>query len=193
MKSAIEIDKLVKKYNDGFKLGELRDEFKLPKNQPLNKLSKGMRKKLEIVTAISHHPKLLILDEPTSGLDPVVRAEILDLFLKFIRDEEHTIFLSTHITTDLEHIADRIIFLDKGKKILDESRDNIMDDYGVLKCDIDNFDKILKEDIISYRKNKYNYEILVKRKEKIKNKYKECVLDNITLENLMLLMIKGEK
>lgn len=121
--------------------------YKLPKNQPLNKLSKGMRKKLEIVTAISHHPKLLILDEPTSGLDPVVRAEILDLFLKFIRDEEHTIFLSTHITTDLEHIADRIIFLDKGKKILDESRDNIMDDYGVLKCDIDNFDKILKEDI----------------------------------------------
>lgn len=169
------------------------DEFKLEKNKPLKMLSKGMRKKLEIATAMSHHPKLLILDEPTSGLDPVVRSEILDLFLKFIQDEEHTILLSTHITTDLEHIADKIIFLDKGKKVLDEPRDSIMDDYAMLKCDIDYFEKIEKADIIRYRKNKYNYEILVKQKEKMKNKYKECVLDNITLENLMLLIIKGEK
>lgn len=169
------------------------EDFRLPKNQPLKKLSKGMRKKIEIVTAISHHPKLLILDEPTSGLDPVVRTEILDLFLNFIQDEEHTILLSTHITTDLEHIADKIIFLDKGKKVLDESRDNIMDNYGILKCDINYFNKIAKEDVICYRKNKYDYEALVNEKEKIKSKYKECILDNITLESLMLLIIKGEK
>lgn len=169
------------------------EKFELEKNKPLKTLSKGMRKKLEIATAMSHHPKLLILDEPTSGLDPVVRSEILDLFLNFIQNEEHTILLSTHITTDLEHIADKIIFLDKGKKVLDESRDNIMEDYAILKCDIDYFEKIAKEDIIRYRKNKYNYEILVNRKEKMKNKYKDCVLDNITLENLMLLIIKGEK
>ena len=90
-------------------------DFKLKNNKPIKNLSKGMRKKLEIITALSHHPKLLILDEPTSGLDPVVRSEVLDLFLKFVKDDEHTILLSTHITTDLEHVADQIIFIDNGK------------------------------------------------------------------------------
>jgi len=93
-------------------------EFDLPDNKPLKSMSKGMRKKLEIVAAISHKPKLLILDEPTSGLDPVVRSEVLEIFQKFIENEEHSILLSTHITSDLEHIADEIIFIDKGKKVL---------------------------------------------------------------------------
>ena len=104
-------------------------EFDLPAKKSIKKLSKGMRKKLEIITALSHKPKLLVLDEPTSGLDPVVRNEILDLFLKFIRDEDHTVFLSTHITTDLERVADEIIFIDQGKKILDDAKDNIIDNY----------------------------------------------------------------
>ncbi len=95
-------------------------EFDLPDNKQLNSMSKGMRKKLEIATSLAHKPKLLILDEPTSGLDPVVRSEVLDIFLKFIADDEHSILLSTHITSDLEHIADEIIFIDKGKKILDK-------------------------------------------------------------------------
>lgn len=169
------------------------EEFNLPRDKKLKELSKGMQKKLEIATALSHKPKLLILDEPTSGLDPVVRSEILDLFLKFIKDDEHTILLSTHITTDLEHVADKIIFLDKGKKILDETRDDIMDKYAVLKCNIDYFNEIDKKDVIRYKKNKYDYEILVEDREKIRGKYKGCIIDNITLENLMLLMIKGEK
>ncbi|MBR1984614.1 MAG: ABC transporter ATP-binding protein, partial [Clostridia bacterium] len=78
------------------------EDFSIPKNQKIKILSKGMRKKLEIATALSHKPKLLILDEPTSGLDPVVRNEILDIFMNFIQDEEHSIILSTHITSDLE-------------------------------------------------------------------------------------------
>ena len=86
-------------------------EFNLEEDKPLKSMSKGMRKKLEIVTAISHKPKLLILDEPTSGLDPVVRAEVLDIFQKFIENEEHSILLSTHITSDLEHIAGAIFLL----------------------------------------------------------------------------------
>lgn len=168
-------------------------EFDLPTNQPLKSLSKGMRKKLEIITAISHQPKLLILDEPTSGLDPVVRNEILDLFLKFIQDEDHTILLSTHITTDLEHVADKIIFFVQGQKILDYDKDYIIDNYGMLKCDIEDFDKIAKEDIVRYKKNKYNYEILVTDKVSMAKKYPEFVLDRITLEDLMVLMIKGEE
>ena len=169
------------------------DKFNLPINKPIKTMSKGMRKKLEIATALSHHPKLLILDEPTSGLDPVVRSEVLDIFLDFIKDENHTILLSTHITSDLEHIADYIVCIDEGKIVLDKTRDDILENYGILKCDIDKFDTISKEDMICYRKNKYDYEILVADKEKISRKYSDFIVDKITLEELMVLMIKGEK
>lgn len=169
------------------------DDFKLTNNKKIKELSKGMRKKLEIATSLAHHPKLLILDEPTSGLDPVVRDDILDIFLKFIKDEEHTILLSTHITSDLEHIADKIVFVDKGQIILNESKDELLDNYGILKCDIDSFNKISKEDIVSYKKNKYNYEILISDKDKMKKKYKDYIIDKITLDELMILIIKGEK
>ena len=168
-------------------------EFDLPDNKSLKSMSKGMRKKLEIATALSHKPKLLILDEPTSGLDPVIRNEVLDIFQKFIEDEEHGVLLSTHITSDLEHIADEIIFIDKGKKVLQKSRDEIIDNYGILKCDIDYFSNIDKKDIITYKKTKYAYEILVDDKEKTSKKYPSCVIDKITLEDLMVLVIKGEK
>ena len=168
-------------------------EFNLPENKPLKSMSKGMRKKLEIVTAISHRPKLFILDEPTSGLDPVVRSEVLEIFQKFIEDEEHSILLSTHITSDLEHIADEIIFIDKGKKVLQKSRDEIIDNYGILKCDIDYFPNIDKKDIVTYKKTKYSYEILINNKEQLTKKYNKCIIDKITLEDLMLLIIKGEK
>lgn len=169
------------------------NDFGLNINKQIKTMSKGMRKKLEIATSLSHHPKLLILDEPTSGLDPVVRNEVLDIFLDFIQDEEHTILLSTHITSDLEHIADKIIFINKGKILLDKNRDDLLDNYGILKCDIDSFDTISKEDIIVYKKNKYNYEILVDNISKIKKKYKNSIVDKITLEELMVLMIKGVK
>ena len=168
-------------------------DFDLPFDKVIKSFSKGMRKKLEIVTALSHHPKLLILDEPTSGLDPVVRNDILEIFLDFIRDEEHTILFSTHITSDLEHIADEIVFIDNGKVILNENKDELLDNYGALKCSIDSFSKIDKDDIIRYKKNKYNYEILVGDRNKISKKYKDCVVDKITLEDLMILVIKGEK
>ena len=168
-------------------------EFDLPDNKSLKSMSKGMRKKLEIATALAHKPKLLILDEPTSGLDPFIRNEVLDIFQKFIEEEEHGVLLSTHITSDLEHIADEIIFIDKGKKVLQKSRDEIIDNYGILKCDIDYFSNIDKKDIITYKKTKYAYEILVDDKEKTSKKYPSCVIDKITLEDLMVLVIKGEK
>ncbi len=167
-------------------------EFNLP-NQTIKKLSKGMRKKLEIAVALSHHPKLLILDEPTNGLDPIMRSEVLDIFLKFIEDEEHSILLSTHITSDLEHIADKIVFIDKGQIILEKTRDELMDNYGILKCGVDDFAKIAKEDIITYKKGRFNYEILMDNKKQKQKKYKEFIMDKITLEELMVLLIKGEK
>lgn len=168
-------------------------KFGIPSNKKIKELSKGMRKKLEIATALSHKPKLLILDEPTSGLDPVVRNEVLDIFLDFIKDETNTILLSTHITSDLEHIADQIVFIDNGSIVINNLRDELIDNYGILKCDLKDFDKINKEDIIRYKKNRYDVQILVSDKNIISKKYKDCIIDKITLEDLMILMIKGEK
>lgn len=168
-------------------------DFNLPFDKAIKTLSKGMRKKLEIATALSHQPKLLILDEPTSGLDPVVRSEVLDIFLNFIKDEEHTILLSTHITSDLEHIADQIVFIDNGKILLHKDRDELLEEYGILKCSEKEFTIIAPEDIIRYKKNKYGYEILVHDKNKMLKKYPDYVMDKITLEEFMVLMIKGEK
>lgn len=169
------------------------EKFDIPLSKKIKDLSKGMRKKLEIITALVHKPKILILDEPTSGLDPVVRDEILDMFLEFIQDENNTILLSSHITSDLEHIADRIVFIDHGKLIMNENKDEILDNYGILKCKKDDFKNINKGDIISYKKGKYEYQVLVSNKNKIKRKYKDYVIDKITLDELMVLIVKGEK
>ena len=167
--------------------------FQLPKNKIIKEMSKGMRKKLEIITALSHHPSLLVLDEPTSGLDPVVRNEVLDLFLEFIQDEQHTILFSTHITSDLEHISDYIIFLDQGQIVLQEERDVLQNDYGILKCGLKEFEQVDPKDYLYYKKGKYQCEMLVKEKHKIQKKYKNMVMDPITLEELMILTIKGVK
>lgn len=162
-------------------------------NKLIKDLSKGMRKKVEIITALSHHPKLLILDEPTSGLDPIVRNEILDLFLEFVEDKNNTILFSTHITSDLERIADRIIFINKGKVVLDKNKDQIMEEFGVLKCNLDEFELISKDDIFMYNKNRNNYDILILNKNKLSKKYRDFIINKITLEDLMLLIIKGGK
>ena len=167
--------------------------FGIDPSKKIKELSKGMQKKLEILTALSHHPKLLILDEPTSGLDPVVRNEILDIFQDFILDEECSILLSTHITSDLEHIADYLAFIDNGHMIFFETRDKVLDSYGILKCDQKKFERLEPSDVIRYRRNRYNYEVLVNDRHSIRRTYRDAVIEKITIEDLMLLYIKGEK
>lgn len=165
--------------------------FSLPVDKQIRKMSKGMRKKLEIATALAHHPKLLILDEPTSGLDPVVRNEVLDLFLDFIQEEDHTILFSTHITSDLEHIADQIIFIDQGKILLNQSRDELLDNYGILKCPLEQMDTIDIQDYIAYKKNCYDAEFLVTNRRAVQKKYTDSIVDPASLEDIMVFMIKG--
>ena len=176
------------------KYNKLLKQFDLPGNKLVKDFSSGMKMKLKIATAISHNPKLLILDEPTSGLDPVVRNEILDIFRKYIEeDETRSILLSTHITTDLEHISDYIIFIDNGKIILNGQTNDLLENYGIIKCNKEDFSKILKEDYISYKKGKYQYEILTTNKEKIKKKYNILSIDKPSIKDIMLFYIKGER
>ncbi len=168
-------------------------QFNLPKNKKIRDLSKGMKMKLSIAVALSHKPDLLILDEPTSGLDPIVRNEVLDIFLDFIQDEEKSILFSTHITSDLDKIADYITFIHKGELILTENKDALINDYGIIKCGKEDFNKMDKMDIIGYRKNQFGYEILISNKERAQMKYKGLTLDSVNLEDIMLFYIRGER
>lgn len=169
------------------------EEFSLTKNSQIRTFSKGMRKKLEIATALSHHPKLLLLDEATSGLDPIARNEVIDIFQEFIQNEECSILLSTHITTDLEHIADYITFINDGEILLSKTKDELIEKYGIVKCSEADFKKIDKKDFIKYKKSKYGYEVLVENKKEFNEKYNISTIDKITPEDLMVLMIKGVK
>ena len=169
------------------------DYFKLPKEKIPKEHSSGMKMKLKIAVALSHHPKLLILDEPTSGLDPVARNEILDIFQEFIQDEEHGIFVSSHITSDLEHIADYITFINNGEIIFTKTRDELLENFGIVKCNTEQFKKIDKKDYIKYKKNRYEYDVLIEDKYEFKKNYDISVIDKPSLEDIMLIYIKGEK
>ena len=109
-------------------------KFNLPKTKKIKNFSKGMKMKLSISVALSHNAELLILDEATSGLDPIVRDDILDILLEFVQDENKSILISSHITSDLEKVADYIVFIHKGKVIFEETKDNLIYDYGIMKC-----------------------------------------------------------
>lgn len=165
------------------------EKLSLPQQKIFKDFSRGMKMKLSIAVALSHQAKLLILDEATSGLDPIVRDEILDIFLDFIQDESHAIFFSSHIISDLEKIADYITFIHKGKILFSKSKDSLLYDYGILKCSNSDFEQIDKDIIIGSRKNKFGVEALVKR-EQLKGNY---IVDPASIEDIMLFQLRGDK
>lgn len=165
--------------------------FKIPEKKIIKEYSRGMKMKLSIAVALSHNPKLLLLDEATSGLDPIIRNEILDVFYDFIQDEEHSILMSSHITSDLEQIADYITFIHEGKIVFSDSKDNILDNYAVIKCSKADFTLIDSSYIVGTRNNSYSYEILTNRKSDAKKNYKNLVIDSASFEDIMLFYGKG--
>ena len=127
-------------------------------------------------------------------MDPVVRSEILEIFRKYIQeDEERSILLSTHITTDLEHISDYIVFIEKGEIVFNLPTDELLENYGIIKCSKEDFLKLNEEDYIKYKKEKYQYEVLINNKNLIMKKYNTITIDKPSIEEIMLLYIKGEK
>ncbi len=169
------------------------DRFSLPRKKKFGKFSKGMKMKLQIASALSHNAKLLIMDEATTGLDPVVRNEILDIFLEYLQNEEHTILMSSHITSDLDKVADSVTFIDKGKLLISGYKDDILDSHGVLKCTKSDYKEIDPEDIISARLSDFGAEVMVADRAECSRKYSGAVIDPATLEEIMIYYVNRSK
>ncbi|HWT73413.1 MAG TPA: ABC transporter ATP-binding protein [Mobilitalea sp.] len=168
-------------------------QFQLPRKKIIKEYSRGMKMKLSIAIALSHHSKLLILDEATSGLDPMVREEILDIFLDFIQDEEHTILLSSHIISDIEKIADYVTFIHQGRIIFSESKDNLIYQYGVIHCPKEEVASIDHSFIVGIRENSYGADVMIHNKDAFQRQYRQYVVDRTSIEEIMLYISKGKE
>ena len=168
-------------------------DFNLPVNQKIKHYSRGMTMKLAIAVALSHHPQLLILDEATSGLDPIVRDEMLDVFLEFVQEENHSILLSSHITSDLEKISDYITFIHNGKVIMTASKNDLVYNYAVMRCKESQFLALDPSDIIAYRKREFQIDVLIPNAKEAERKYKNAVIDHVSVDEILLLLVKGER
>lgn len=168
------------------------EKFELPKDKKIKDFSKGMKVKLAFAVALSHKAELLILDEATSGLDPIIRDDVLDMLIDFVQDENHSVLVSSHITSDLEKVADYITFLHKGKVIFSHEKDDLIDNYGIVSCGATIFDTLDKTEIIAYRKEDYQYKVLVKNRDKAAKNYSKAIVSPTTIEEIMLFYVKGE-
>lgn len=165
------------------------ERFELPIKKKIGQFSKGMKMKLQIACALSHNAELLVMDEATTGLDPVVRDEILHIFMEYLQDGSRSILMSSHITSDLEKIADMVTFIDKGKILLTGYKDEIMEKHGILRCDKAEIKNIDEEDIISIRTNDFGAEVMIKDREDAKYKYKGSVIDPASLDDIMVFYV----
>ena len=162
-------------------------------DKKIKAFSKGMKMKLSLAVAFSHGAKLLVLDEATSGLDPVVRDDILDLCLGFVQEEDRAILVSSHITSDLEKVADYIVFLHKGRVVFCKPKDELRYHYGILRCGAAQFEAIDKGEVLAWRRQDYQWEVLVADRAAAQRKYPKAVVDPATIDEIMLLYVKGER
>lgn len=170
------------------------ERFELPLKKKIGQFSKGMKMKLQIACALSHNAELLVMDEATTGLDPVVRDEILHLFMEYLRDGERSILMSSHITSDLEKIADSVAFINKGKILLTGCKDEILESHGILKCSKEEAAAIDDEDIVSIRTNAYGAEVMVTDRESALRKYSGAIIDPTNIDDVMIFYVhKGER
>ena len=172
---------------------EYLEQFGIPKKKKLKEFSRGMKMKLEFAIAFSHDAKLLILDEATSGLDPVFRDEMLEILRAYTEEENHTILISSHITSDLDKIADYIAYIHDGELLFVKNYDEVHENYGILNCNRELLEALDPDDVIAYRKETYSYKVMVKNRFEIQTNIKDLEIERASIEDVMLYYAKGEK
>ncbi len=183
---------LYKKWDDGLFARYIK-EFNIPIKKKIKHLSKGMKIKFSLATAFSHHADLLIMDEPTSGLDPVIRNEILDLLQSLLQDENKSVFFSTHITSDLEKVADFITIINQGEILLNKSKDELLEEYCIVKGSKELLNSN-QQQFTGLKKNKYGFEALANNKQEIAEQFGNSVaIEKPTLDDILFFLTrKGE-
>ena len=169
------------------------EKFGLPLNKDIRQFSTGMKAKLKVLLALSYGAKLLILDEPTAGLDVIAREEILDLLREYVEDGERSILISSHISADLEGLCDDFYFIDGGKIVMHEETDVLLFQYGLMKLSPEQFETVEKEHILRYRKESFGYTALTDQKAFYVENYPDVVMEKGSIDEFILLMVKGEK
>lgn len=170
---------------DSAEFARLLHDYQLPEKKLIKDMSKGMRMKFRLATALAHKPKLLILDEATSGLDPVVRGEVLDYLRDYIQDENHSVLMSSHITSDLEKVADSIAYLHKGRLLFQMERDELLEKYGVLRCSPEQLEVLDNRLKVATRETGFTCETLVNDAAAARWALPDAVIDRASIEDIM--------
>ena len=179
---------------DEEKFLDLSEKMKLPLNKQIKEFSTGMKAKLKVIAALCHKAKLLIMDEPTSGLDVEARNEVLDILREYLaQDDEVSLLISSHISSDLEGLCDDIYLIDEGRLLLHEQTDELLDKYGVIKADDESFEKLEKDHILAYKKEKFGYSLFTDEKEYYRENYPDLIIENGNIDDLILIMTGGKK
>lgn len=173
---------------------EQTQRFQLPLDKKIKDFSTGMKAKLKVLVAISHSAKMLILDEPTAGLDVIARDELLEMLREFMeKDEERSILISSHISSDLETLCDDLYMIHDGKIILHEDTDVLLSDYALLKVDAKQYDNLDKQFVIRSKKEPYGYSCLTNQKQYYIDNYPKIAIEKGTIDEVITMMIRGQK
>ncbi|WP_312653753.1 ABC transporter ATP-binding protein [Aminipila sp.] len=167
-------------------------EFNLDPKQKISTLSKGMKIKFALTIALSHNADLLIMDEPTSGLDPLIRSELMGILLDFVKSESKSVFFSTHITSDLEKIADMLVLIDKGQIVFQEEKDLLLEKYRTVKGDLSDLSEEMRKIFLTVQTNNYGFIGITEKTDMVKKACrKQIIIEKPSIEDIMLAHIGG--
>lgn len=169
------------------------EAFGLPFKKQIRDFSTGMKRKLQLIAALSHEAKLLILDEPTAGLDVVARDELLTLLREYMEDGERSILISSHISGDLEGLCDDIYMIDEGRILFHEEADRLLDSYGLLKMTKEQYEKVEKEHLLRVKQEEYGYSALTDKKQFYMENYPDVIIEKGNIDEVIMMVSRGEK
>ena len=168
-------------------------KFSVPENKMIKDFSTGMKAKLKVIVAVTHNAEFLLLDEPTSGLDVVTRRDVMDLLREYMEEnEDRSILISSHISTDLEGLCDDIYMIHNGQIVLHEDTDVLLNNYALIKADREQFARLDKEYILKVRREHYGYDCLTNQKQYYRENYPDVVVERGNLDEVIAMMIGGE-